>query len=133
MSFVNKMFNRINLKGYEAFKSSVEKLTGKNEVNVYFTGSKNDTGVSWCPDCVSAEPHVLDAVEKFAKKESIFMYVDVGDRTFWKDMKNPFRTDKDVLIQVIPTLIRWKAHQRLEGPQCENKDLLEMFFTEADD
>ncbi|XP_055843337.1 thioredoxin domain-containing protein 17-like [Episyrphus balteatus] len=123
------MAKKFNLKGYEALKTSLAEVAGANEINVYFSGSKSDAGVSWCPDCVTAEPHVLAAVDKFAK-DSVFMYVDVGDRPFWKDMKNPFRTDKDIHIQVIPTLIRWKAQQRLEGDQCEKSDLLEMFFTD---
>lgn len=50
----------------------------------------------------------------------------------WKDMKNPFRTDKSTHLQVIPTLIRWKAPQRLEGDQCCKIDLLEMFFNDDD-
>lgn len=60
--------------------------------------------------------------------------MDVGDRTYWKDPKNPFRHDTSLgKIQVIPTLIRWKQPQRLEGnDQCAKLDLLEMFF-ETDD
>lgn len=43
-------------------------------------------------------------------------------------MKNPLRTDKNTHLQVIPTLIRWKGPQRLEGDQCCKSDLLDMFF-----
>lgn len=48
----------------------------------------------------------------------------------WKDDKNPFRTDKRLKLMVIPTLIRWKSPQRLEGEQLANPDLVEMMFTD---
>lgn len=40
--------------GYDEFVSFIGKLTEKNpknQINVYFTGSKLDSGKSWCPDC----------------------------------------------------------------------------------
>ena len=48
----------------------------------------------------------------------------------WKDMKNPFRSDPNIKLMVIPTLLRWKSVVRLEGEQCEKWDLLEMLFNE---
>jgi thiol-disulfide isomerase/thioredoxin len=36
-------------------------------------------GVSWCPDCVEAEPHIDDALAKFGEN-TVFVTVDVGDR-----------------------------------------------------
>lgn len=46
-------------------------------------------------------------------------------------MSCPFRTDKDIHIQVIPTLVNWLNPERLEGAQLLNNDLLEMFFTDV--
>lgn len=39
--------------GYEEFCSFINDLTKnpKEVVNVYFTGSKDNSGKSWCPDC----------------------------------------------------------------------------------
>lgn len=62
----------------------------------------------------------------------MLIYVDVGDRATWKDIKNPFRLDKDTHLSVIPSLIRWKQPQRLEGDQLLRPELLQMFFTEED-
>lgn len=87
--------------------------------------------MSWCPDCVEAEPFINDGLAQFGD-DSVFIYVDVGDRAFWKDMKNPFRTDRDTHLSVIPTLIRWKKPQRLEGDQLTKPELIQMFFTEED-
>lgn len=58
--------------------------------------------------------------------------MDVGDRPTWKDANCKFRKDPETFLQVIPTLVRWKNPQRLEGPQLENEGLLEMFFTDDD-
>lgn len=47
------------VEGFDAFKAKVEELAGTGaDVFVMFSGSKNAEGVSWCPDCVEAEPVV---------------------------------------------------------------------------
>ncbi|XP_037810058.1 thioredoxin domain-containing protein 17-like [Lucilia sericata] len=119
-------------KGFEGYQKSVEELyKDKNtQLYIYFTGEKDSNGVSWCPDCNDAQPFVDQAVEKFATPESILLTVDVGDRPFWKDMKNPFRHDSNIKLMVIPTLVRWKSVLRLEGDQLTKMDLLDMFFNE---
>lgn len=40
------------LSGYEEFKEFYENIKNGENVNFYFTGAKDDAGVSWCPDCV---------------------------------------------------------------------------------
>ena len=53
------MVNVVKVEGFEAFQAKVEELakTG-GDVFVMFSGSKDSNGVSWCPDCVTAEPVV---------------------------------------------------------------------------
>lgn len=123
------MVNHHKVTGYEAFVAYIQKFKSDANVNVYFTGSKDLTGESWCPDCNVAWPIVEEALNKVSD-ESHFVYVDVGDRAFWKDMKNPFRTDKTTHLSVIPSLLRWKGPQRLEGEQLNSADLLDMFFND---
>lgn len=53
-------------------------------------------------------------------------------RATWKDINNSFRKDKDTHLSVIPTLIRWKHPQRLEGDQLLKPELLQMFFADED-
>uniref|UniRef100_A0A1L8DCV6 Thioredoxin domain-containing protein 17 n=1 Tax=Nyssomyia neivai TaxID=330878 RepID=A0A1L8DCV6_9DIPT len=124
------MVIEVKLHGYEAFLEYIKNLDAKGEnINVYFTGDKVD-GVSWCPDCNDAEPYVRKALTQ-APANSYFIYVEVGDRAFWKDLKCPFRTDKNIHISVIPSFVRWKCPQRLEGvEQLSKDDLLEMFLTD---
>lgn len=67
--------------GYEDCLKKIEKYyNGRNQLNILFTGQKNDKGVSWCPDCNDADPFVTKAVNNYAKKDSVFLIVDVGDR-----------------------------------------------------
>lgn len=118
--------------GYDNFIEFINNLKPANNelVNVYFSGSKDAvSGESWCPDCVLVQPAVDKAVQSITEP-CHFVYVDVGDRAFWKNMTNPFRTDKNTHLMVIPTLIRWKGPQRLEGEQCGNPELLDMFFND---
>ncbi|TMW42554.1 hypothetical protein DOY81_012367 [Sarcophaga bullata] len=126
------MVNIKYTKGFEGYQNSVAELYKGSETPLYilFTGDKNSDGVSWCPDCNVAQPNIDKAIEKFAAANDNFLVVEVGDRPFWKDMKNPFRSDPNIKLMVIPTLLRWKSVVRLEGEQCEKWDLLEMLFNE---
>ena len=45
-------------------------------------------------------------------------------------MNNQFRLDKDIHLTVIPTLLRWKAPQRLEGSQLLNWELLDLYYND---
>ena len=79
-----------------------------------------------------------------ASPDSNYLYVGVGDRTFWKDQNNIFRTAKDtqlkrlrvvhqseILILTIfsvPTLIKWGTKARLEEAQLLNENLIKMML-----
>ncbi|XP_052867019.1 thioredoxin domain-containing protein 17-like [Anopheles cruzii] len=127
------MVHKHFLAGYDAFVAFMKDFNGHGApINILFTGAKLENGQSWCGDCVEAAPSIEKAVEKDAPKDSHFIYVDVGDRPTWKDMNNAFRKDTNTRLSVIPTMIRWKNPQRLEGEQCAKADLLELFFTEED-
>ncbi|XP_045785392.1 thioredoxin domain-containing protein 17-like [Maniola jurtina] len=126
------MVTNVVLKGFDDFTKYTETIAPNGPtVLFYFSGSKLPNGDSWCPDCVVAEP-VVKAFLSEVKKDVTFVYVDVGDREYWKDRACPFRTDSRTKLMVIPTLIKWKGVQRLEGSQCCNRELLQMLFEEDD-
>lgn len=50
----------------------------------------------------------------------------------WKDLNCPFRKDPNTHLVFLPTLLRWKSPQRLDGERCSNKDLVEMMFEDED-
>ncbi|XP_014095385.1 thioredoxin domain-containing protein 17 isoform X2 [Bactrocera oleae] len=123
-----------NVKGYDEFTKLVEELESNADgqpIHVLFSGGKDENGQSWCPYCVKAEPVVHDALPKAAEK-SHFIHVDVGERAYWKDLNCPFRKDPNTHLIFLPTLLRWKSPQRLDGERVSNKDLVEMIFEDED-
>lgn len=72
------MVQRHHVHGYEAFLALIKNLSSER-INVLFTGTK-ENGVSWCPDCVEAEPFIEKAVET-APPTSHYIVVEVGNRT----------------------------------------------------
>ncbi|XP_037039845.1 thioredoxin domain-containing protein 17 [Bradysia coprophila] len=126
-----KMVVEHQVKGYEEFTKLAESLEGSGQtIHVFFTGGKEQqTGLSWCSYCVKAEPVVYECL-KYSDEESFFIHVDVGDREFWKDSNCPFRKDPRTHLVYLPTLLRWKSPQRLDGEQCSVDKLVEMLFVD---
>lgn len=50
----------------------------------------------------------------------------------WKNLENPFRKDPRTHLVFLPTLLRWKGAQRLDGSQAANEDLVTMLFEDED-
>ena len=67
----------------DALLSQINDLSkNKNTVLLLFTGSKDNAGVSWCPDCVKTEP-VLNSVSadpSYASDDYVLITVYIGDR-----------------------------------------------------
>jgi len=45
----------------------------------------------------------------------VFIYCAVGGRAYWKDRSNEFRTDKDLKLTGVPTLLRWGGQKLAEN------------------
>jgi len=83
------------------------------------------TGKSWCPDCARAEPVVLANVAN-----NTLVKCPVGDRAHWKTPDNPFRTDQDLHLRAIPTLIHVRNDwsERLVEAEVADDQLVKKFF-----
>merc|ERR1712168_225533 len=125
---ISTMAQQIKVEGYDAFVAEVEKHKTKT-VYALFSGSKSAEGKSWCPDCVTAEPVVYGGLSD-APEEAVFIYCGVGERAFWKDQQNIFRTDPKLKVKSVPTLMKLGTPMRLEEGQCAAKELVEELFTE---
>lgn len=131
LSRIVRMVVRHNVKSWEEFTELALKLEGTGEpVHVLFKGDKDEKGDSWCPYCVKAAPVVEEAL-KVAPESSHFITV-VIDRPFWKDLNNPYRKDPRTNLVFLPTLLRWKSPQRLDGERVSNADLVEMLLSDED-
>lgn len=94
---------------------------------ILFTGSKNPSnGLSWCPDCVRAEPLINQALSKM-DKNVILLECDV-DREPYRTQTYPYRVDPRINLRCVPTLMKWengKCVLRLDDIQCQNPDAVQ--------
>ncbi|TNN01686.1 thioredoxin domain-containing protein 17 [Takifugu rubripes] len=119
-------YEEVNVRGYEEFCKAVTERDGKN-IFAYFSGDKDDHGNSWCPDCVKAEPVVRGEL-KHLPEGSVFIYCQVGGRTYWKDQNNDFK--KIWKLTGVPTLLKCGTPQQLVEEKCFKAELVRMMFTE---
>ncbi|XP_078535459.1 thioredoxin domain-containing protein 17 [Lissotriton helveticus] len=119
-------YREVKAQGYDEFMQTAQCYKDKN-VFVLFCGTKTEEGVSWCPDCVEAEP-VIRAELQCLPEGSIFIYCQVGERAYWKDPNNDFR--KKLKLTAVPTLMKYNTHEKLVEEQCMKKDLVQMMFSE---
>lgn len=75
----------------------------KKSIICYFTGSKNEEGISWCPDCNDSAPVIDYLLNTYSDKFSYYSYYI--DRPIWKDKDNEYRTDSFFKVTSVPTLI----------------------------
>ena len=47
----SKMTKEVQVKGLAELSKKLESLRPQKDVFILFTGSKNESGKSWCPDC----------------------------------------------------------------------------------
>ncbi|XP_068950248.1 thioredoxin domain-containing protein 17 isoform X1 [Petaurus breviceps papuanus] len=121
-------FEEVRVSGFGDFCGAVEQHRDKT-IFVYFTGDKDAEGRSWCPDCVQAEPVVLEAL-KHIPENAVFIYCQVGDRPYWKDPNNEFK--KNLKLTAVPTLLKYGTPQKLVESECLKASLVEMLFSEED-
>ncbi|XP_059171955.1 thioredoxin domain-containing protein 17-like [Physella acuta] len=119
------MVRLLTVHGYEALTKTLNGMKGS--VFVLFSGSPDESGVSWCPDCTKAEPVINRNLDK-APEDAVLIHCHVGDRDYWKNMNNEFRKDPKLKVKCVPTLVRIGSPHRLEESECAKDDLVEMLF-----
>ncbi|KAJ1877167.1 hypothetical protein LPJ66_012161, partial [Kickxella alabastrina] len=74
---------------------------------LFFGRESPDTNLSWCPDCVIADPEVRRAVSSV--ENSILLEVPIDRKSDIQSPFNVFRDRADTKVERIPTLLRWTA------------------------
>nr|AFK40851.1 unknown [Lotus japonicus] len=99
----------------------------QNKANlILFLADKDPaTSLSWCPDCVRAEPVIYKKLEA-SPDDIALIRAYVGDRPTWRNPHHPWRVDPKFKLTGVPTLIRWENDEvkgRLEDYEAhlENK------------
>lgn len=95
-------------------------FTGKKSI-----GSNGDNKISWCPDCVRAEPIINAALD--ATSDGYVLYECDVDRESYRTKDYIYRTDARIGLTCVPTLMKWsnnKCIARLNDSQSQNADLV---------
>ena len=124
------MVKEIKTSGFQDFMSAVQstELKGKR-IFCLFCGDKDESGKSWCPDCVVSEPVVRSCLKNVDDDDVVFIYCAVGDRNYWKDKQNDFRTNSSLKLTGVPTLLKWGSpNRKLVEDQLMKEDLIMMMF-----
>mmetsp|Transcript_69992 Transcript_69992/g.137457 ORF Transcript_69992/g.137457 Transcript_69992/m.137457 type:complete len:130 (-) Transcript_69992:122-511(-) len=123
------MFEVIECSAPELFQEKLAICDSSKQgrpVFILFTGTKSlDTGKSWCPDCVAAEPVIIDAM-KSVEGGCIVLICSV-DRIPYRTPDYAYRIDPSVKLTCVPTLMKWengKAIARLNDSQSQIKELV---------
>ncbi|KAM5181951.1 thioredoxin domain-containing protein 17 [Mantella aurantiaca] len=119
-------YTEVKVHGYEEYCREVKKHKGET-MFALFCGDKDQEGVSWCPDCVKAEP-VIRGEMKHLPEGSVFIYCLVGERAYWKDPTNDFK--KNLKLTGVPTLVKVGTPQKLTEEECLKSDLIQMLFSD---
>ncbi|KDP43426.1 hypothetical protein JCGZ_16713 [Jatropha curcas] len=90
---------------FEMFRSEAP----KNKANlILFLADKDpSTNLSWCPDCVRAEPVIYKKLEA-SSDDIALLRAYVGDRPTWRNPQHPWRVDSRFKLTGVPTLVSWE-------------------------
>ncbi|KAJ2808042.1 hypothetical protein H4R20_001032 [Coemansia guatemalensis] len=112
-------------------------LRASNAVFVLFFGREDpSSGVSWCPDCVIADPIVRSALANI--ENAILLEVPVDRASSGSSAASStdiFRQRKDIMLGRIPTLMRWSSNGPLEPRLVEGecqKHTIDAFVAKTD-
>ncbi|KAJ1825796.1 hypothetical protein LPJ56_002499 [Coemansia sp. RSA 2599] len=99
-------------------------VSESSEVFVLFFGRESPgTNLSWCPDCVIADPKVRKAIS--AVPGSILLEVPVDRKSNIDSPSNIYRIREDTKVERIPTLVRWTeagpSKTRLIEDECSEE------------
>ncbi|KVI00634.1 thioredoxin-like protein Clot [Cynara cardunculus var. scolymus] len=90
---------------FEKFKS--EAPNNKSNLILFLADIEPSTNLSWCPDCVRAEPVIYKKLES-SPDDVALLRAYVGDRPTWRNAHHPWRMDTKFNLKGVPTLILWE-------------------------
>lgn len=110
---------------FEAFRPSPDEGL---HFYLFFGSEAPETGESWCPDCVMADPVIRGTLAKITARPVHLVECPVGDRASYKgNADHPYRKHPRVKLQRIPTIIRFEGERevgRLVESECLSPEAL---------
>lgn len=99
---------------------------------LFFGAEDPQTGASWCPDCVTADP-ILRRTIALTRKDLRVYECPVGQRSEWKNQPtHPYRLHPLFRVARIPTLVfveNGVERGRLVEADCAQVAVVEAFLT----
>ncbi len=105
---------------------------GGGALFLFFGREDPQTGSSWCPDCVTADP-VLRRACTSLRPDLVLHECPVGERSAWKNVPgHPYRLHPVWRLQRIPTLVLIDGgceRGRLVEADCARREVVEAFLS----
>ncbi|EYU31342.1 hypothetical protein MIMGU_mgv1a016170mg [Erythranthe guttata] len=114
---------------FEKFKSEAD--NHKANLILFLADNEPSTNLSWCPDCVRAEPVIYKKLDS-SPDDVALLRAYVGDRPTWRNPVHPWRTDSSFKLRGVPTLIRWEdgaVKARLEDHEAHVEPKIEALLS----
>lgn len=90
------MITHHNVNGYEECSKLLENLKSSGvPIVIYFSGSKNEDGVSWCPDCQNGK---LSVRHPRSTAEGNLMLLMLTSSAYRDDVQNVLPTNHNGII-----------------------------------
>ncbi|KAK9674573.1 hypothetical protein RND81_12G241600 [Saponaria officinalis] len=105
-------------------KFEAEAVNHKTNLILFLADVDPATSLSWCPDCVRAEPVIYRKLEEAGEGVSL-LRAYVGDKATWRNPQHPWRVDPRFHLTAVPTLLLWHNHSvsaRLDDHQAHLPD-----------
>ncbi|XP_077215124.1 thioredoxin superfamily protein [Tasmannia lanceolata] len=90
---------------FEKFRSETTK--NQTKLLLFLADKDPSTSLSWCPDCVRAEPVIYKKLGA-SSCDVVLLRAYVGDRPTWRNPNHPWRVDARFKLRGVPTLILWE-------------------------
>jgi len=119
---VQTPFHKVTtINGYADYETTRSRLMNENSGPFleYFISGRAANGKLWCPDCAAASPVVQKVVKGYLPVGSQLLEVAVGEKSYWKDQNNEFRTQAGV--KCVP-MMRWAGSpdKLLNDEECQD-------------
>ncbi|KAI8545778.1 hypothetical protein RHMOL_Rhmol07G0064700 [Rhododendron molle] len=114
---------------FEKFRSEAHK--NKANLILFLADIDPSTSLSWCPDCVRAEPVIYKKLEA-SPDDVALLRAYVGDRPTWRNPQHPWRVDSRFKLKGVPTLVRWEDETikgRLEDHEAHLEHKIDALVT----
>ncbi|KAB2012750.1 hypothetical protein ERO13_D09G099100v2 [Gossypium hirsutum] len=104
---------------FEKFRSDAPNY--KANFILFLADKDPSTSLSWCPDCVRAEPVIYKKLEA-SPEDVTLLRAYVGDRPTWRNPQHPWRLDSTFKLTGVPTLLLWDSNNQAIKARLEDHE-----------